>query len=95
MDHDRAAGDRLRVGRVHVSRLAVPVVEDDVAVVRLGDPDPEPVNAAAAGDLAVVRGQREVVNPKFARPVRVGSAAYEPVPTLMKPPPVTNPPFGS
>ena len=35
------------------------------------------------------------LKPKFARPLSVGSAVYEPAPTLMKPPPVMNPPFGS
>ena len=35
------------------------------------------------------------LNPKFARPVSVGSAVYEPAATLIQPPPVMKPPFGS
>jgi len=56
VDHYRATGDGLRVGGVHVSRHTVPVVEDDVAVVRLRDPDPELVHASAAGDITVIGG---------------------------------------
>src|SRR5437879_456807 len=62
VDHDRAAGDRLRISRVHVEvRVRDPVVEHDVAVVVQRDPDPELVDAAAAVDVTVVGGEGEVV----------------------------------
>src|SRR6266487_4485134 len=62
VDHDRAAGDRLRIGRVHVGWHTVPVVEDNaVAVVAVSDHDPELVHPAATGDVTVIGRQREVV----------------------------------
>src|SRR4051794_32311680 len=70
VDHDRAAGDRLWIGHVHVGRRAVLVVEDTaVPGVAARDQDPEFIAPPPAGHVAVVGRQREVV---------AGDAVYRP-----------------
>jgi len=59
VDHDRAAENRPPDWRVHVGAGdAHSRCRNDVAAISPRDPDPELVHAAAAGGIAVVRGQR-------------------------------------
>ena len=61
MYHDAAAADGQRIGRIDVVRCASGVVVDNGVVADPYDLYPEPVDAPAALDIAVVSRQDELV----------------------------------